>query len=92
MNTKANIMYFIEQFLQLASKDGQGNYVRMMQRDIIRVVDAVAPDDGTGSANVGVVRKVPPPPSLPSHLTSPLTNAPRSSTASAPRASSSQSS
>ena len=60
MNTKANIMYFVEQFLQLASKDGQDSYVRMMERDIIRVVDAVAPDDGTGSANVGVVRKVPP--------------------------------
>lgn len=60
MNTKANIMYFIEQFLQLASKDRHENYVRMMQRDIIRVVDAVAPDDGTGSANVGVVRKVKP--------------------------------
>ena len=53
-------MYFIEQFLHLASKDGQDSYVRMMQRDIIRVVDAVAPDDGTGSANVGVVRKVSP--------------------------------
>lgn len=51
-------MYFIEQFLQLASKDGHTNYVRMMQRDIIRVVDAVAPDDGTGSANVQVVRRV----------------------------------
>ncbi|CAI4217891.1 unnamed protein product [Parascedosporium putredinis] len=58
MNTRANIMYFIEQFLQLASKDGHTNYVRMMQRDIIRVVDAVAPDDGTGSANVQVVRRV----------------------------------
>jgi hypothetical protein len=30
----------------------------MMQRDIIRVVDAVAPDDGSGAANVKVVRKV----------------------------------
>jgi CTD kinase subunit gamma len=58
MNTRANIMYFIEQFLHLASKDGYENYVRMMQRDIIRVVDAVAPDDGTGSANVKVVRRV----------------------------------
>ncbi len=30
----------------------------MMQRDIIRVVEAVAPDDGSGAANVKVVRKV----------------------------------
>lgn len=58
MNTRANIMYFIEHFLDLAHKDGHPDYIRMMQRDIIRVVDAVAPDDGSGAANVKVVRKV----------------------------------
>ena len=57
MNTRANIMYFIEHFLDLA-KEGHADYIRMMQRDIIRVVDAVAPDDGSGAANVKVVRKV----------------------------------
>ncbi|RDA90387.1 hypothetical protein CP533_5638 [Ophiocordyceps camponoti-saundersi (nom. inval.)] len=57
MNTRANIMYFIEHFLDLA-KEGHADYVRMMSRDIIRVVDAVAPDDGSGAANVKVVRKV----------------------------------
>ena len=51
-------MYFIEHFLDMAYKDGQEDYIRMMQRDIIRVVDAVAPDDGSGAANVKVVRKV----------------------------------
>lgn len=51
-------MYFIEHFLDMANKDGYVDYVRMMQRDIIRVVDAVAPDDGSGAANVKVVRKV----------------------------------
>lgn len=51
-------MYFIEHFLDLASRENQPDYVRMMQRDIIRVVDAVAPDDGSGAANVKVVRKV----------------------------------
>ena len=61
MNTRANIMYFIEHFLDIAHKDGYDDYVRMMQRDIIRVVDAVAPDDGSGAANVKVVRKVNPP-------------------------------
>lgn len=59
MNTRANIMYFIEHFLDLA-KNGHADYIRMMQRDIIRVVDAVAPDDGSGAANVKVVRKVGP--------------------------------
>jgi CTD kinase subunit gamma len=58
MNTRANIMYFIEHFLDLAQRDGHSDYIRMMQRDIIRVVDAVAPDDGSGAANVKVVRKV----------------------------------
>lgn len=51
-------MYFIEHFLDLAHRDGHASYVRMMQRDIVRVVDAVAPDDGSGAANVKVVRKV----------------------------------
>lgn len=58
MNTRANIMYFIEHFLEMAHKDGHVDYVRMIQRDIIRVVDAVAPDDGSGAANVKVVRRV----------------------------------
>ncbi|RGP76531.1 ctd kinase subunit gamma [Fusarium sporotrichioides] len=58
MNIRANIMYFIEHFLDMAQRDGHPDYIRMMQRDIIRVVDAVAPDDGSGAANVRVVRKV----------------------------------
>lgn len=59
MNTRANIMYFIEPFLELAEKERNGNdYIRRMQRDIIRVVDAVCPEDGSGAANVKVVRKV----------------------------------
>jgi CTD kinase subunit gamma len=44
--------------MEMARKDGHPDYVRMMRRDIIRVVDAVAPDDGSGAANVKVVRKV----------------------------------
>ena len=51
-------MYFIEHFLELAQKEGHTDYVRMIQRDIIRVVDAVAPEDGSGAANVKIVRKV----------------------------------
>jgi CTD kinase subunit gamma len=58
MNIRANIMYFIEHFLDLASSSGFTEYIAMMQRDIIRVVDAVAPDDGSGAANVKVVRRV----------------------------------
>ncbi|KAI2613281.1 CTD kinase subunit gamma CTK3-domain-containing protein [Hypoxylon sp. NC1633] len=58
MNTRANIMYFLEHLLEMAYKDRQNDYVRMMQRDILRVVDAVCPEDGSGAANVKVVRKV----------------------------------
>lgn len=58
MNVRANIMYFIEHLLEYASKERNNDYVRMMQRDIIRVVDAVCPENGSGAANVKVVRKV----------------------------------
>ena len=51
-------MYFIEHFLEMATKERHNDYARMMQRDIIRVVDAVCPEDGSGAANVKVVRKV----------------------------------
>ncbi|RDW65388.1 hypothetical protein BP5796_10080 [Coleophoma crateriformis] len=42
----------------MASREGHKDYVRMMQRDILRIVDAVTPEDGSGAANVKVVRKV----------------------------------
>jgi CTD kinase subunit gamma len=58
MNNRANIMYFIEHLCDMAARENHTDYVRMMQRDILRVVDAVAPDDGSGAANVKVVRKV----------------------------------
>ena len=58
MNTRANIMSFIEHFCEMATKEDHLPYVRMMQRDILRVVDAVVPPDGTGAANVKHVRRV----------------------------------
>jgi CTD kinase subunit gamma len=58
MNNRANIMYFIEHLCDMAAKENHQDYVRMMQRDILRVVDAVAPEDGSGAANVKVVRTV----------------------------------
>ena len=51
-------MYFIEHLCDMAARENHHDYVRMMQRDILRVVDAVAPEDGSGAANVKVVRKV----------------------------------
>jgi CTD kinase subunit gamma len=58
MNNRANIMYFIEHLCEMAARDNHHDYVRMMQRDILSIVDAVAPEDGSGAANVKVVRKV----------------------------------
>ena len=51
-------MYFIEHLCTTAQKENHLDFVRMMQRDILRVVDAVAPSDGSGAANVKVVRRV----------------------------------
>lgn len=58
MNNRANIMSFIEHLCEMATKEDHLPYIRMMQRDILRVVDAVAPPDGTGAANVQHVRRV----------------------------------
>ena len=51
-------MYFIEHLCEMAIKENYLPYVRMMQRDILRVVDSVVPPDGTGAANVKHVRHV----------------------------------
>lgn len=58
MNNRANIMYFIEHLCDMAQRENHLEFVRMMQRDILRVIDAVAPSDGSGAANVKVVRRV----------------------------------
>ncbi|KAF1917410.1 CTD kinase subunit gamma CTK3-domain-containing protein [Ampelomyces quisqualis] len=65
MNTRANIMFFIECLCEMAMKDSAGDgrgidgsamgYVRMLQRDILRVVECVVGEEG---GNVRVVRKV----------------------------------
>ena len=51
-------MYFIDHLCDVAQRENHLEFVRMVQRDILRVVDTVAPSDGSGAANVKVVRKV----------------------------------
>lgn len=51
-------MFFIEQLCDMAQRESHLEYVRMIQRDIMRIIDAVAPTDGTGAANVKIVRRV----------------------------------
>lgn len=58
VNNRANIMHFIEHLCDMALKANHVAYISMMNRDICEIVDHVAPEDGSGSANVKVVRKV----------------------------------
>jgi len=58
MNVRANIMYFLEHLCDMAQRDGHIEFIKMVKRDIYAIVDAVAPSDGSGAANVKVVRKV----------------------------------
>lgn len=51
-------MCLVETICDMARRENHMGFVRMMQRDILRVVDAVAPSDGSGAANVKVVRTV----------------------------------
>ena len=60
MNNRANILYFIEHLCEMAQRENHMNFVRMVQRDILKIVDHVAPDDGSGAANVKVIRRVGP--------------------------------
>lgn len=51
-------MYFLEQLCDLAQREGHTKFIDMVQRDILHIIDAAAPADGSGAANVKVVRKV----------------------------------
>lgn len=51
-------MYFMQHLADTAARENHPEFIRMMSRDILRIVDLVAPDDGSGAANVKVVRKV----------------------------------
>ena len=51
-------MYFIEHLCDIAQRENHLEFVIMMQRDILRIIDAVAPSNGSGAANIKVVKKV----------------------------------
>jgi CTD kinase subunit gamma len=51
-------MYFIEHLCDMAQRENHMEFVRMVKRDITRIILAVAPSDGSGAANVKVVKKV----------------------------------
>ncbi|KAM0716222.1 hypothetical protein Q7P37_007667 [Cladosporium fusiforme] len=58
LNSRANIMYFLPALCDAAKAQNELTYVRMMERDILRIVDLVAPAEGGGAANVRVVKSV----------------------------------
>ncbi|KAF2736189.1 hypothetical protein EJ04DRAFT_172267 [Polyplosphaeria fusca] len=58
LNTRANIMYFLDALADVSAREGYQGYMRMVQRDVARIVDCVVPEGGGGSANGKVVRKV----------------------------------
>jgi len=65
MNSRANIMYFLEHFCDMAMKSGtEGHvpYVEMVKRDMVKIVHGVVTEGkkgGTGmGANIKVARKV----------------------------------
>jgi len=58
MNTRVNMLYFIEVLCDHSLKADYGGYTDMIRRDILQVVDAVVPNNSEGAANVGTVRKV----------------------------------
>ncbi|KAF2258856.1 hypothetical protein CC78DRAFT_537462 [Lojkania enalia] len=58
MNSRANIMFFIEHLCDMSVKEGHMEYVRMVQRDVLRIVEGVVGGGQEGKANVKVVRKV----------------------------------
>lgn len=42
----------------MAQREEHLEVVKMIQRDLMRIIDSVAPADGSGAANVKVVRRV----------------------------------
>lgn len=54
INNRANIMYFLGVFCEMALKENYRNWVEMIARDMPRIVNAVA----VSGANVKVVRRV----------------------------------
>lgn len=61
MNNRANIMYFLEHFCEMASKEGHTAYVDMVRRDVARIVEAVVgrgSRGGVSGANIKVARRV----------------------------------
>jgi len=58
MNTRVNLLYFIEILCDLGSKQGFDGYMNMIRKDLFPIIENVVPADGSGVANVGTARRV----------------------------------
>lgn len=58
MNTRVNLLYFIEVLCEQGSKQSFDGYTNMIRKDLLPIFESVAPADGSGVANVGTARRV----------------------------------
>ncbi|KAF8472104.1 CTD kinase subunit gamma CTK3-domain-containing protein [Kalaharituber pfeilii] len=58
MNTRVNLLYFIEVLCETGTKQGFDGYMDMIRKDLFNIIENVVPRDGSGVANVGTARRV----------------------------------
>ncbi|TID14679.1 ctd kinase subunit gamma [Venturia nashicola] len=58
INLRANIMFFIEHLCELSKREGHQVYIDMVERDMPKIINLVAPGTKAGAMNIKVVRKV----------------------------------
>ncbi|KAG5439905.1 hypothetical protein PCANB_000187 [Pneumocystis canis] len=58
LNSKVNIIYFLETLCDYSYRNGCNSYISMIRKDIVKIVKAVAPPGPQGAANISAVRKV----------------------------------
>src|ERR1700753_2678081 len=58
INIRANIVYFLEDLVELARREKHYPYLCMIERDFPKIIDYAIPLDGMGIVNVNCVRYV----------------------------------
>ena len=58
MNTRVNLLYFIEVLCDIGNKQGFDGYMDMVRKDLFPIIENVVPRDRSGVANVGTARRV----------------------------------
>lgn len=58
MNTRINILYFLETLCEASLKAQYRPYISLIQRELRTIIGAIASEDPEGAANVATVKKV----------------------------------